>query len=90
VHGGAVAVGRHVDDRPAGARGAAEKANAESVSAFLEQMLAYSNPLIKASGKDGGETTLKDVLDEAAVRLDGEEFSGQLEVKADRPSSPPC
>lgn len=60
-----------------------EKANAESVSAFLEQMLAYSNPLIKASGKDGGETTMKDVLDEAAVRLDGEEFSSQLEVKAE-------
>ena len=60
-----------------------EKANAESVSAFLEKMLAYSNPLIKAPGKDGGETTMKDVLDEAAVRLDGEEFSGQLEVRAE-------
>jgi serine/threonine-protein kinase len=60
-----------------------EKANAESVSAFLKQMLAYSNPLIKASGKDGGDTTMKDVLDEAAKRLDSEEFSNQLEVKAE-------
>ncbi|MFL6254688.1 MAG: protein kinase domain-containing protein [Pyrinomonadaceae bacterium] len=60
-----------------------EKANAESVSAFLKQMLAYSNPLIKAAGKDGGDTTMKDVLDEAAQRLDSEEFSKQLEVKAE-------
>jgi serine/threonine protein kinase len=60
-----------------------EKARAESVSAFLKKMLAYSNPRIIASGKNGGETTMTDVLDEAAQRLDSEEFSNQLEVKAE-------
>jgi serine/threonine protein kinase/tetratricopeptide (TPR) repeat protein len=60
-----------------------EKARAESVSAFLKKMLAYSNPRLNVSGKNGGETTMKDVLDEAARRLDSEEFSNQLEVKAE-------
>lgn len=60
-----------------------EKARAQSVSAFLKKMLAYSNPRVNVSGKGGGETTMKDVLDEAAKRLDGEEFSNQLEVKAE-------
>jgi serine/threonine protein kinase len=59
-----------------------EKARAESVSNFLEKMLAYSNPSFKVPGKNGGETTMKDVLDEAARRLDSEEFSNQLEVRA--------
>jgi serine/threonine protein kinase len=60
-----------------------EKAKAESVSTFLKMMLAYSNPRINVPGKNGGETTMKDVLDEAAKRLDSEEFSNQLEVKAE-------
>jgi serine/threonine protein kinase len=60
-----------------------EKARAESVSAFLKKMLAYSNPRLTVSGKNGGETTMTDVLDEAAKRLDSEEFSNQLEVKAE-------
>jgi serine/threonine protein kinase len=59
-----------------------EKLRAESVSNFLEKMLAYSNPSFRVTGKNSGETTMKDVLDEAARRLDGEEFSSQLEVKA--------
>jgi len=60
-----------------------EKARAESVSAFLKSMLAYSNPRISTSGKNGGETTMTDVLDEAVKRLDSEEFTNQLEVKAE-------
>jgi serine/threonine protein kinase len=59
-----------------------EKVRAESISNFLEKMLAFSNPSFKVPGKKGGETTMKDVLDEAARRLDSEEFSNQLEVKA--------
>ncbi|HEV7860888.1 MAG TPA: serine/threonine-protein kinase [Pyrinomonadaceae bacterium] len=60
-----------------------EKARAESVSAFLKKMLAYSNPRIIVAGKNGAETTMTDVLDEAAKRLDSEEFANQLEVKAE-------
>ncbi len=60
-----------------------EKARAENVSTFLEEMLAYSNPRVNVSGKNGGETTMTDVLDEAAKRLDGVEFANQLEVKAE-------
>jgi serine/threonine protein kinase/tetratricopeptide (TPR) repeat protein len=59
-----------------------EKVRAESVSAFLEKMLTYSNPSFKVPGTKGGETTMKDVLDEAARRLNSEEFSNQPEVKA--------
>ncbi len=60
-----------------------EKANAENVNLFLKRLLTYSNPLIKVSGSNGGGTTMKEVLDEAARRLDGPEFSNQLEVKAE-------
>ncbi|HEY0404845.1 MAG TPA: serine/threonine-protein kinase [Pyrinomonadaceae bacterium] len=60
-----------------------EKAKAESVSTFLKTVLAYSNPMISVSGNTGGKTTMEDVLDEAATRLDSEEFSNQLEVKAE-------
>jgi serine/threonine protein kinase len=60
-----------------------EKANAENVNSFLKKLLVYSNPMVKVSGKDGGATSMKDVLDEAGKRLDGEEFSSQPEVKAE-------
>jgi serine/threonine-protein kinase len=60
-----------------------EKARAESVSTFLAGMLKYSNPLINVPGKQGGATTMQDVLDEAAKRLDGDEFSQQPEVRAE-------
>jgi tetratricopeptide (TPR) repeat protein len=61
----------------------AEKARAESVSAFLAKMLKYSNPLLNVPGKQNGATTMEDVLDEAAKRLDGGEFSHQPEVRAE-------
>ncbi|MDX6694383.1 MAG: eukaryotic-like serine/threonine-protein kinase [Blastocatellia bacterium] len=60
-----------------------EKARAESVNTFLKKMLKYSNPRISVPGKGSGETTMKDVLDEAVERLDSAEFSNQLEVKAE-------
>ena len=59
-----------------------EQVRAERVSAFLEKVLTYSNPLFKVPGKKGGEMTMKDVLDEAARRLDSDEFSSQPEAKA--------
>ncbi len=60
----------------------AEKAKAESVNTFLKRLLTYSNPLVNVPGKSGGETTMKDVLNEAGKRLDSPEFSNQLEVRA--------
>ncbi|MGH8092775.1 MAG: protein kinase domain-containing protein [Chthoniobacterales bacterium] len=60
-----------------------EKANAQSVSAFLERLLKYSNPLFSVSNSHGGQTTMIDVLDEAARRIASPEFSQQPQVKAE-------
>ncbi len=60
-----------------------EKAKAESVSAFLEKTLGYSNPLVDLAGKPQGETTVTDVLDEAVKQLESGEFAAQPEVRAD-------
>jgi serine/threonine protein kinase len=60
-----------------------EKAKAESVSAFLEKTLGYSNPLVNLAGKPQGETTVTDVLDEAGRQLESAEFAAQPEVRAD-------
>jgi serine/threonine protein kinase/tetratricopeptide (TPR) repeat protein len=60
-----------------------EKAKAESVSAFLEKTLGYSNPLVNLAGKPQGETTVTDVLDEAGKQLESAEFAAQPEVRAD-------
>ncbi|HWY50976.1 MAG TPA: tetratricopeptide repeat protein [Chthoniobacterales bacterium] len=60
-----------------------EKARAESINAFLEQMLSYSNPVLSLSQHNGQKTTIGEVLDEAAKRLESREFSNQPEVKAE-------
>jgi serine/threonine protein kinase len=60
-----------------------EKAKAESINAFLEQMLNYSNPVLSLPGDSTGETTMTQVLDEAAKRLKSGEFANQPEVKAE-------
>jgi serine/threonine protein kinase len=60
-----------------------EKAFAESVSAFLEKTLGYSNPLVNLAGKPQGETSVTDVLDAAARQLESGEFATQPEVRAD-------
>jgi serine/threonine-protein kinase len=58
-----------------------EKLKAEATRNFLERTLNYSNPLM--TGKSGRETTLADVLDEAARRLERGEFSNQPEIRAE-------
>jgi eukaryotic-like serine/threonine-protein kinase len=60
-----------------------EKAKAESVSAFLEKTLRYSNPMVNLAGKPQDETTITDVLDEAGRQLESAEFAKQPEVRAD-------
>ena len=60
-----------------------EKAKAESVSAFLEKTLGYSNPLVDLAGKPQDGTTVTDILDEAVKQLESGEFAAQPEVRAD-------
>ena len=60
-----------------------EKQKAESVNAFLEQTLKYSNPMLSSSRNNGHDTTVYEVLDEAARKLDGGEFDSSPEVKAE-------
>src|SRR5205807_10071635 len=60
-----------------------EKARAESINTFLEQMLDYSNPVLNLPRSKAQQATMTQVLDEAAKRLESEEFSNQPEVKAE-------
>ena len=57
-----------------------EQAKAEEIKVFLERTLNYSNPIM--SGKNS-ETTVAEVLDDAARRLESGEFSNQPEIKAE-------
>ena len=58
-----------------------EKANSEEIKNFLERTLDYSDP--HRTGKDDRVMTMTEVLDEAAKRLESENFSKQPEVKAE-------
>jgi serine/threonine-protein kinase len=60
-----------------------EKAKAELINTFLTRMLKYANPVYKSAQKGGQDLTIKEVLDEAATRLDRGEFDNQPEVKAE-------
>ncbi len=60
-----------------------EKAKAESISAFLEKILNYSNPYLNPYGSDGRVTTISEVLDEAARRLGDGAFADEPEVRAE-------
>ncbi|CAN5561922.1 hypothetical protein BH10ACI3_BH10ACI3_09120 [soil metagenome] len=60
-----------------------EKEKADSVNAFLEQTLKYSNPILSNLRKNGQETTVNDILDEAARQLESGKFDSSPEVKAE-------
>jgi serine/threonine-protein kinase len=60
-----------------------EKDKAESISAFLGQVLNSTNPVLKVSHDNTRERTITEVLDEAARRLESGEFDNQPEVKAE-------
>lgn len=66
-----------------------EKARAESINSFLEQMLNYANPQLDASpelalARDSSRpTTVTETMDEAAKRLESGSFADQPEVRAD-------
>ena len=59
----------------------AEKARAESINAFLQQMLTYSNPMQQIPGASRTSTIMQDILDDAAKRLESDEFTRQPEVR---------
>ncbi|HRI03759.1 MAG TPA: serine/threonine-protein kinase [Pyrinomonadaceae bacterium] len=58
-----------------------EKEKAENVNAFLEETLRYSNPFLSPLKKSGRETTVNEVLDEAARRLENGEFDNDPDLK---------
>ena len=58
-----------------------EKARNENVNTFLTDMLGYSNPLRPLSGSPRTATIMEDALDDAARRLESEEFSDQPELR---------
>ena len=60
-----------------------EKARAESINSFLEQMLNYSNPQLTVAGDTSHPTTVTEAMDEAAKRLESGAFADEPEVRAD-------
>src|SRR5262249_232939 len=60
-----------------------ERARAEEIKSFLAETLNNSNPLSGISGSSGRETTVSEVLDEAARRIENGEFSRQPETRAE-------
>ncbi len=59
----------------------ADRARAESINAFLQQMLTYSNPMQEVPGASRTSTVMQDVLDDATKRLESDEFTRQPEVR---------
>ncbi len=59
----------------------AEKARVESINSFLQQMLTYSNPMQPVPGTSRTFTVMEDVLDDAAKRLESDEFTRRPEVR---------
>jgi serine/threonine-protein kinase len=59
-----------------------EKAKAEDIKDALVRMLNYSNP-VAYSPQRNGKKTVKEILDEAAKRLENGEFSNQPEIKVE-------
>ncbi|MBK8467516.1 MAG: serine/threonine protein kinase [Chloracidobacterium sp.] len=64
-----------------------EKEKAQSVSAFLNETLKYSNPFLNSVRKIGHETTVNEVLDEAARKLENGQFDSSPEIKAELEST---
>ncbi len=60
-----------------------EKARAESINSFLEQLLNYSNPQVAMTGDTSHPTTVTEAMDEAAKRLESGAFADDPRVRAD-------
>lgn len=62
-------------------RAKAEKARVESVNSFLKQMLTYSNPQSQVGGNSRTPIVMQELLDDAARRLESDEFTSEPEVR---------
>jgi serine/threonine-protein kinase len=62
---------------------AREKARAESINRFLVQMLNDTNPILNSALERGDDTTVREMLDQAASKLPGENFAHHPEERAD-------
>ncbi|MDQ6625738.1 MAG: serine/threonine-protein kinase [Verrucomicrobiota bacterium] len=60
-----------------------EKAEAQSVNTFLEDLISYSNPYLDSSRKNGRNATMSDLLDAAARRLTDPMLTLQPESRAE-------
>jgi eukaryotic-like serine/threonine-protein kinase len=58
-----------------------QRVKAESINAFLENALQYSNPILSPLKKNGQHTTVNEVLDAAARRIEDGEFDNDPELK---------
>ena len=60
-----------------------EQAKAQSINAFLEQIIQYSNPQLNFSRSHRHSATVTEALDQAVQRLETGAFSSDPEVTAD-------
>ena len=58
-----------------------EKERVETINAFLQKMLNYSNPMLEIPGASRTSTVMEEVLDDAAKKLESDEFTNQPEVR---------
>jgi len=61
----------------------AEKAKTESINMFLEQFLSYTSPRKHIPADTGHETTMKEMLDDAARRIISQGESIRPEIRAE-------
>ncbi|MBI5474756.1 MAG: tetratricopeptide repeat protein [Ignavibacteriae bacterium] len=59
----------------------ADKARTETINSFLQQMLTYTNPMQQVTGTSRTSTVMQDILDDAAKRLESDEFTRQPEIR---------
>jgi eukaryotic-like serine/threonine-protein kinase len=58
-----------------------EKSRVERINGFLKQILTYTNPEHQVEGNARTPTVMQEALDEAARRLESDEFTRQPEVR---------
>jgi serine/threonine protein kinase/tetratricopeptide (TPR) repeat protein len=58
-----------------------ERERVETINAFLQTMLTYSNPMLQVPGASRTSGVMQEVLDDAAKRLESDEFTSQPEVR---------
>jgi eukaryotic-like serine/threonine-protein kinase len=62
-------------------RAEAQKERADKINLFLRQILTYTNPENTVGGSVRNSVVMEDVLDDAARRLESDEFTNEPEVR---------